>query len=337
MVALLADTAEEQAYAGDQLYLDLDLSHANLPTGSQLAFGDARRRRSGHRGQRQAAQRLRQVRHPLRRRRGALREQRDGQGAAACVASTPGWSRPASSGPATSSASSVGVVWTTRQVPVPGAPSPSNVRGDTRHPPTGGHHASTPSHCCPAHHVRPLRGRRGRTRRREAGQRQRQRSPQAPLPRVPRERRGRRRRDGHHHRRHLPRQPGDRDHRRHASSRRPVGRGRRGAFTGTIVFTNDAGTLVAPVVGTLDTASGEFVSTSDSVTGTDGYADVTGRLTFAGVEDIGGLTFTETCTASSASRRRSSTAASRQPLGRNFADAQRALSLVTGHAPILDM
>jgi len=41
MVALLADTAEEQAYAGDQLYLDLDLSHANLPTGSQLAFGDA--------------------------------------------------------------------------------------------------------------------------------------------------------------------------------------------------------------------------------------------------------------------------------------------------------
>jgi MOSC domain-containing protein YiiM len=40
MVALLADTAEEQAYAGDQLFLDLDLSHANLPTGSQLAFGE---------------------------------------------------------------------------------------------------------------------------------------------------------------------------------------------------------------------------------------------------------------------------------------------------------
>ena len=66
------------------------------------------------------------------------------------------------------------------------------------------------------------------------------------------------------------------------------------SFTGTIVFTNDRGTLVAPVVGTLDTVSGEFVSTSDSVTGTDGYADVTGRLTFAGVEDLGGLTFTET-------------------------------------------
>ena len=40
MVALLADTDEEQAYAGDQLYLDLDLSHANLPTGSRLAFGE---------------------------------------------------------------------------------------------------------------------------------------------------------------------------------------------------------------------------------------------------------------------------------------------------------
>ncbi len=66
------------------------------------------------------------------------------------------------------------------------------------------------------------------------------------------------------------------------------------SFTGTIVFTNDKGTLVAPVVGTLDTVSGEFVSTSDSVTGTAGYADVTGRLRFAGVQDLGGVTFTET-------------------------------------------
>lgn len=66
------------------------------------------------------------------------------------------------------------------------------------------------------------------------------------------------------------------------------------SFTGSIVFSNDRGTLVAPVVGTLDTVSGEFLSTSDSVTGTDGYADVTGRLKFRGVEDLGGLTFTET-------------------------------------------
>ncbi len=40
MVGLLADTAEEQAYAGDQLFLDLDISVANLPTGSRLAFGE---------------------------------------------------------------------------------------------------------------------------------------------------------------------------------------------------------------------------------------------------------------------------------------------------------
>ncbi len=40
MVALLADSPEEQALAGDQLYVDLDISHANLPTGARLAIGD---------------------------------------------------------------------------------------------------------------------------------------------------------------------------------------------------------------------------------------------------------------------------------------------------------
>jgi hypothetical protein len=40
MVGLLTDAAEEQAYAGDQLFLDLDISVANLPTGSRLAFGE---------------------------------------------------------------------------------------------------------------------------------------------------------------------------------------------------------------------------------------------------------------------------------------------------------
>ena len=39
MVGLLTDVVEEQAYAGDQLFLDLDISVANLPTGSRLAFG----------------------------------------------------------------------------------------------------------------------------------------------------------------------------------------------------------------------------------------------------------------------------------------------------------
>jgi hypothetical protein len=40
MVSLLGDTDEERAWAGDQLYPDLDLSVANLPTGSRLAVGD---------------------------------------------------------------------------------------------------------------------------------------------------------------------------------------------------------------------------------------------------------------------------------------------------------
>jgi hypothetical protein len=40
MVGLLSDDPEQQAYAGDQLYLDLDISVANLPTGSRLAFGE---------------------------------------------------------------------------------------------------------------------------------------------------------------------------------------------------------------------------------------------------------------------------------------------------------
>jgi hypothetical protein len=40
MVKLLAATADEQAMAGDQLYLDFDLSVSNLPAGSRLAIGD---------------------------------------------------------------------------------------------------------------------------------------------------------------------------------------------------------------------------------------------------------------------------------------------------------
>ncbi len=40
MVGLLADTDEGRALAGDQLYVDLDLSHANLPAGSRLVIGD---------------------------------------------------------------------------------------------------------------------------------------------------------------------------------------------------------------------------------------------------------------------------------------------------------
>ena len=41
MVSLLADSDEGRAWAGDQLYVDLDLSVDNLPAGSRLAVGDA--------------------------------------------------------------------------------------------------------------------------------------------------------------------------------------------------------------------------------------------------------------------------------------------------------
>ncbi|MGH3345755.1 MAG: MOSC domain-containing protein [Nocardioides sp.] len=41
MVGLLAADASEQALAGDQLYVDLDLSHDNLPAGTRLAIGDS--------------------------------------------------------------------------------------------------------------------------------------------------------------------------------------------------------------------------------------------------------------------------------------------------------
>ncbi len=40
MVGLLADSDEERALAGDQLYVDLDISHANLPAGSRITLGD---------------------------------------------------------------------------------------------------------------------------------------------------------------------------------------------------------------------------------------------------------------------------------------------------------
>jgi hypothetical protein len=40
MIALLADDDEGRALAGDQLYVDLDLSVDRLPVGSRLAVGD---------------------------------------------------------------------------------------------------------------------------------------------------------------------------------------------------------------------------------------------------------------------------------------------------------
>lgn len=40
LVAFLAGHPARRALAGDQLYLDLDLSHENLPAGSRIAIGD---------------------------------------------------------------------------------------------------------------------------------------------------------------------------------------------------------------------------------------------------------------------------------------------------------
>lgn len=40
IVGLVAADPQRRALAGDQLYLDLDLSHANLPAGTRLLFGD---------------------------------------------------------------------------------------------------------------------------------------------------------------------------------------------------------------------------------------------------------------------------------------------------------
>ncbi len=41
VVELVADDPDRRGLAGDQLYLDMDLSGANLPPGTQLAIGDA--------------------------------------------------------------------------------------------------------------------------------------------------------------------------------------------------------------------------------------------------------------------------------------------------------
>ncbi len=40
MIGLLADTDGARAMAGDQLYVDLDLSHDHLPAGTRFAVGD---------------------------------------------------------------------------------------------------------------------------------------------------------------------------------------------------------------------------------------------------------------------------------------------------------
>lgn len=44
LVGFLAGAPERRALAGDQLYVDLDISHDNLPAGSSITIGDPRTR-----------------------------------------------------------------------------------------------------------------------------------------------------------------------------------------------------------------------------------------------------------------------------------------------------
>ena len=67
-------------------------------------------------------------------------------------------------------------------------------------------------------------------------------------------------------------------------------------FEGPITFTGLGGTLTAHVTGTLDAATGDFTSTSTSVTGTGTLRTVTGDLTLTGHEDLTTGAFTESIT-----------------------------------------
>ena len=68
------------------------------------------------------------------------------------------------------------------------------------------------------------------------------------------------------------------------------------SFTGNLVFTGTTGTtgtLDALLEGTFDTSTGDFAATSTAVTGTDAYADVTGKLRIRGTQDLATGEFTE--------------------------------------------
>ena len=75
MIGLLGDTTDARALAGDQLYVDLDLSHDNLPAGTRVAIGDE----AVLEVTRQAARRLQEVPRAVRRGRPRVRQQRGRQ------------------------------------------------------------------------------------------------------------------------------------------------------------------------------------------------------------------------------------------------------------------
>jgi hypothetical protein len=70
------------------------------------------------------------------------------------------------------------------------------------------------------------------------------------------------------------------------------------AFSGPVVLTPTfgSGTLTADVQGSVDLAAGTFVATSTAVTGTGPLRHASGRLVFAGTEDLATGAFTETVT-----------------------------------------
>ena len=69
VIALLAQDKSQWPLAGDQLFVDMDLSVEHLPPGTRLAMGDV-----GYRGHQPAAYRLRQVRRQVRARGGQVRQ-----------------------------------------------------------------------------------------------------------------------------------------------------------------------------------------------------------------------------------------------------------------------
>lgn len=83
MAAFLAIDESRVPLAGDQLYLDLDLSHDNLPVGTQLLFGAPGLPGQRDRGHRGAAYGMREVCRPLRSGGDALRQWPDRPAAAA--------------------------------------------------------------------------------------------------------------------------------------------------------------------------------------------------------------------------------------------------------------
>ena len=82
MVGLLGDTDDERALAGDQLYVDLDLSHDNLPAGTRIAIGDD----AVLEVTAEAARGLQEVPGPVRRGRARLRQQRGRAAGCGCAA-----------------------------------------------------------------------------------------------------------------------------------------------------------------------------------------------------------------------------------------------------------